>query len=202
MKIFCVGRNYADHARELKNDIPDEPVIFMKPDTALLRPGEDFFMPSFSQDVHHEIELVLKVCKEGKNIDPKFASRYYDQVSVGLDFTARDLQAKLKAKGLPWEISKAFNGSAAIGQMVEASTIDQANAQITLFKNGQQVQQGSTADLLFDFNQIIAYISRFFTLRKGDLIYTGTPQGVGPVAPGDVLTGQLNGQQLFELKVR
>ena len=201
MKIFCVGRNYAAHAKELNNAQAEEPVIFMKPDTALLRTGEVFYIPNFSQDVHFECELVLKVCKEGKNIQPDFAHRYYDQVSVGIDFTARDLQSKLKAKGLPWEISKGFNGSAAVGEFLPAESVNVGAAEIALLQNGAVKQQASTADMLFDIGQIISYISQFFTLRKGDLIYTGTPAGVGHVAAGDVLECQLNGQTLLTQKI-
>lgn len=202
MKIICVGRNYAAHARELKNDIPAEPVIFLKPDTALLPGRNPFFLPDFSNDVHHELELVVRISRLGKNIEERFAHRYYNEVSVGIDFTARDLQSACKDKGLPWEIAKAFDGSAPVGKMVGLEGLEVQNLEIALEKNGSEVQSVNTGEMLFTVDAIIAYVSRFFTLKIGDLIFTGTPAGVGPVKKGDELVAKLNGKTLLKVPVR
>lgn len=202
MKIICVGRNYAAHARELKNDIPSEPVIFLKPDTALLPGRNPFFLPDFSNDIHHELELVVRISRLGKNIEERFAHRYYREVSVGIDFTARDIQADCKSKGLPWEIAKAFDGSAPVGKMTGLEGLDVQDLEITLEKNGTVVQSVNTRHMLFTVNTIITYVSRFFTLKIGDLIFTGTPAGVGPVKRGDELVAKLNGKTLLKVPVR
>ena len=203
MKIICIGRNYAEHAKELNNAVPTEPVFFMKPDTALIRNGQPFYHPDFSNDIHHEIELVLVICKTGKNINDKFASKYYNKIAIGVDFTARDLQNTAKEKGLPWEKAKAFDGSAPLGESVDVSTIkDVNNINFHLEINGKTVQQGNTKDLLFSFDKIIAYISRYITLKTGDLIYTGTPAGVGKVNIGDKLEGFIEGNKMLELAIK
>lgn len=203
MKIFCIGRNYAQHAKELGNAIPDEPIIFAKPPTALLKDGAPFYHPDFSDDIHHEAEIVLRIAKNGKHIDPKFAHKYYNHLTIGIDFTARDLQSRLKTKGHPWEIAKGFDGSAPIGQFVALSTLPAVNnIGFTLLKNGQLVQNGNTANLLFDFDTLISYISKFFTLQQGDLIFTGTPEGVGRVQIGDVLEGFIGEQKLLHCEVK
>ena len=203
MKIIAIGRNYSEHAKELKNDIPDEPVIFMKPDTALLRPGQDFYLPDFSSDIHHEVELVLKVSKEGKNIAEKFAPKYYEEIGIGIDFTARDLQSKLKARGLPWELAKGFDRSAPIGTFVPKAALGEPdNIQFHLDINGSRVQEGNSKDLIFNFNCIIGFVSRYITLRKGDLIFTGTPKGVGPVKAGDKLEAFIGKEKMLELSIK
>lgn len=202
MKIICIGRNYVDHIRELQNERPEAPVIFLKPDTALLKEG-DFFIPEFSQDVHHEIELVVRINRVGKHIDARFAHKYYDEISVGIDFTARDVQQKLKEKGLPWEISKAFDNSAVIGGFLSKNIFNSLESlNFTLLKNGNRVQEGNTAMMLWKVDEIIAYVSRYFTLKTGDLIFTGTPAGVSRVQPGDTLEGFLENNQLFRLQVK
>jgi len=203
MKIICVGRNYADHARELNNEVPTEPVIFLKPDSAILKDGKAFYLPDHLGSVHHELEIVLRICKNGKHISPKFASDYYDQIGLGVDFTARELQTKLKNKGLPWELAKGFDGSAVLGDFVPKSQLgDMAKLQLELQVNGEKRQEGNTSDLLFSFEAIIVFVSQYFTLRQGDLIYTGTPAGVGPVQPGDKLEGYLNGQKMLVFEVK
>lgn len=202
MKIICIGRNYADHAKEMKSELPTEPVFFMKPDTALLKPGQDFFYPDFTSDLHHELEIVVRICKVGKHIETQFASRYYDQVTLGIDFTARDLQAACKQKGLPWEKAKAFDNSAPIGEWKAISHFDQSQTSLRLEKNGETVQQGSISDMIFTVDEIISYISKFITLKVGDLIFTGTPAGVGPVKQGDVLKGYLNDEELIQLAIK
>jgi 2-keto-4-pentenoate hydratase/2-oxohepta-3-ene-1,7-dioic acid hydratase in catechol pathway len=203
MKIICVGRNYADHARELNNEVPTEPVIFLKPDSAILKDGKAFYVPDHLGSVHHELEIVLRICKNGKHISPKFASDYYDQIGLGVDFTARELQTKLKNKGLPWELAKGFDGSAVLGDFVPKSQLgDMAKLQLELQVNGEKRQEGNTSDLLFSFEAIIVFVSQYFTLRQGDLIYTGTPAGVGPVQPGDKLEGYLNGQKMLVFEVK
>lgn len=201
MKIICIGRNYAAHAKELKNEVPAEPVFFMKPDTALLR-EKDFYYPDFTKDLHHEIELVLKICKAGKHIQEEFAHKYYDEIGLGIDFTARDLQEECKKKGLPWEKAKAFDNSAPIGEFIKKEKLELNNLSFSLSINGQVKQKGSSADLLFSFDKIIAHVSRFVSLRVGDLIYTGTPEGVGAVQIGDALSAELNGTKLLELRVK
>ena len=203
MKIICVGRNYAAHAKELNNAVEEEPVIFLKPDTALLNNNQDFYLPDFSNEIHYETEVVVKINKPGKHIDEKFAHRYYDSVSVGIDFTARDLQSILKAKGLPWERAKAFDGSAVIGSflpLADAGIISNLNFSMEL--NGQKVQAANTSEMVFSVDKVIAFVSRFITLKTGDLIYTGTPQGVGKVSAGDHLIGNLGTKELFNFKVK
>ncbi|WP_374951241.1 fumarylacetoacetate hydrolase family protein [Mucilaginibacter sp.] len=203
MKIIAIGRNYAEHAKELNNPVPSIPVIFMKPDTALLKDNKPFYHPEFSQDVHHEIEIVLKVSKEGKHISEKFASNYYDEIALGIDFTARDIQSRHKEKGLPWELAKAFDGSAPVSNfMPKANFADLYNINFNLDVNGQPRQAGNTKDLLFSFESIIAFVSQYITLKKGDLIYTGTPAGVAKVNIGDRLEGYLEGQKLLDFEVK
>ncbi|MFY7849475.1 MAG: fumarylacetoacetate hydrolase family protein [Bacteroidia bacterium] len=202
MKIICIGRNYADHARELKNDIPAEPVIFMKPDSALTTGNRPFFLPEFTQDLHYETELVVRIHKLGRHIEERFAHKYYGDITVGIDFTARDLQQKLKTQGLPWELAKAFDGSAVLGEWVPLAGRDIQDLHFHLDKNGKTVQQGHTADMLFNVNQIISFVSRYFTLKIGDLIYTGTPAGVGKVDIGDQLNGFLGDKELFRCEVK
>ncbi len=203
MKIICIGRNYADHAKEMKTEVPKEPVFFMKPDTALLKDGQDFYFPDFTSDLHYECELVVRIEKVGKNIAEKFAPKYYSSVSLGIDFTARDLQAICKEKGLPWEMAKAFDHSAPISN--KYILIDQVNLSDLHFEfiqNGKTVQKGHTADMIFSVDKIIAYVSRYMTLKTGDLIYTGTPAGVGPVKVGDQLEGYLNSEKMFSFSVK
>ncbi|MBK7763468.1 MAG: fumarylacetoacetate hydrolase family protein [Bacteroidetes bacterium] len=203
MKIFCVGRNYAEHAKELQNEIPSSPVIFMKPHTALLSDGKDFYYPNFTNDLHYECEIVLRICKNGKAISEKFASTYYDAITLGIDFTARDLQQHQKEKGLPWEIAKAFDHSAVIGNWKTISNEEKAKPLLfKLDKNGETVQNGNTADLMYSFEKIIAYISSFFTLNMGDIIFTGTPQGVGPVKIGDQLSATLFDEELLNFSIK
>ncbi len=204
MKIICIGRNYSEHARELNNDIPTEPVIFMKPDSALLRNNDPFYIPSFSEDVHYECELVVRINRLGKNIEAKFANRYYDELGLGIDFTARDLQAKLKDKGLPWEKAKAFDRSAVICNdfIPKTELPGVGNIKFQLKKNGEVVQNGDTSFMLFPIDELISQVSNYFTLKIGDLIYTGTPAGVGPVAIGDRLEGFLEGHKMFDFEVK
>jgi acylpyruvate hydrolase len=201
MKIICIGRNYAEHAKEMKADLPAEPVFFMKPDTALLK-EEDFYLPGFTNDLHHEIELVLKISKAGKHIEEQFAHKYYDEIGLGIDFTARDLQAKAKEKGLPWEKAKAFDYSAPIGKFIKKDKLELSNINFELKINGASRQIGNSKDLIFSFDKVIAYVSQFVTLKTGDLIYTGTPEGVGQVKIGDKLEGFLNGESFLKLNVK
>ena len=200
MKIICIGRNYSEHAKELKNEVPDKPVIFLKPQTALLKDNKPFYYPEWTKDLHYETELVLKVCKQGKYIDEKFARKYFDEVTVGIDFTARDLQSRQKAKGLPWEIAKAFDNSAVIGKFKKADDSKDFNFSMNL--NGAEVQKGNTIYMIFSFEKIISYASQFFTLQTGDLIFTGTPAGVGPVKIGDRLEGFLETEKVFDFEVK
>ena len=200
MKIICIGRNYSEHAKELKNEIPDKPVVFLKPQTALLKDNKPFYYPEWTKDLHYETELVLKICKQGKYIDGKFARKYFDEVTVGIDFTARDLQSQQKSKGLPWEIAKAFDNSAVIGVFKKADVANDFNFSMNL--NGAEVQKGNTNDMMFSFEKIIAYASQFFTLQTGDLIFTGTPAGVGPVKIGDRLEGFLETEKVFDFEVK
>ena len=203
MKIICIGRNYTKHIEELHNERPDEPVVFMKPDSAVLLKQHPFVIPEFSEDIHHELEVIVKINKVGKYIEPKFAHKYYDEISVGIDFTARDLQQKLKDKGLPWEKAKAFDGSAVIGDFVSKSdfkSIDNLNFELT--NNGVTVQKGNTSFMLWKIDELIAYVSQFFTLKIGDIIFTGTPEGVAVVRPDDVLEGFLEGNKLFRIQVK
>lgn len=203
MKVIAIGRNYAEHAQELNNPVPDMPVVFLKPDTAVLKDKKPFYYPDFSENIQHEIELVLKIGKEGKHVSEKFAANYIESIGLGIDFTARDLQQRQKEKGLPWEIAKAFDGSAVVGDFLPVSNFpDFKNIRFSLQKNGQTVQEGHTQELLFSFEYIISFVSRFFTLRKGDLIYTGTPKGVGPIAKNDLLDGYLEGKHLLTCTVK
>jgi acylpyruvate hydrolase len=204
MRIFAIGRNYAEHIKELNNERPDEPVIFTKPDTAVIRNNGPFYYPEFSKDIHHEVELVLRISKEGKNIQEKFASKYYDAIGIGIDFTARDLQQKAKEKGLPWDIAKGFNGSAPVSDkfLLVSDFKDVKNINFSLSINGEGRQQGNTSLMLFDFDYIISYLSKFFTLRTGDLIFTGTPKGVGPVKVGDRLAAYIENEKLLEFDVK
>ena len=204
MRIFAIGRNYVEHIKELNNERPDEPVIFTKPDTAILKNGSPFYYPDFSKDIHHEIELVLKICKEGKNIEEKFAHKYFDSIGLGIDFTARDLQQKAKDKGLPWDIAKGFNSSAPLSDkfIPVGDFKNLADINFRLELDGNLKQQGNTSLMLFSFNYIIAYLSKFFTLRTGDLIFTGTPKGVGPVHVGNRLTGYIENEKLLEFEVK
>ena len=201
MKIICIGRNYAEHAKELKNEVPTEPVFFMKPDTALLKES-DFYLPSFTNDLHHEIELVIKISKAGKHIEEQFAHKYYNEIGLGIDFTARDLQTKAKEKGLPWEKAKAFDNSAPIGNFMDKKDLDLNNINFELKVNGISKQKGNSKDLIFSFDKVIAYVSQFVSLKVGDLIYTGTPEGVGQVKMGDKLEGFLNGESFLKLNVK
>jgi 2-keto-4-pentenoate hydratase/2-oxohepta-3-ene-1,7-dioic acid hydratase in catechol pathway len=203
MKIICIGRNYADHAKELNNDVPTETVIFMKPKNALLLPDKPLYFPEFTDDLHYECEVVVKINKNGKYINKRFAHKYYSEVSVGIDFTARDIQSKLKAKGLPWEIAKAFDGSAAVGSFMPLTPeINVNNLDFELKLNGDTVQHGNTRDMLFSIDQILEYASQFFTLNIGDLIYTGTPAGVGKVSVQDKLEGYLMGNKVLDVEIK
>jgi 2-keto-4-pentenoate hydratase/2-oxohepta-3-ene-1,7-dioic acid hydratase in catechol pathway len=203
MKIIAIGRNYAEHAKELNNPIPTVPVIFMKPDTAILKDNKPFYHPEFSADIHHEIELVLKISKEGKHIAQKFADSYFDEIGLGIDFTARDIQQKHKEKGLPWELAKAFDHSAPISKFIPKSTFkDLSNLNLRLNLNDNIVQEGNTKDLLFSFEHIISFVSQYITLKKGDLIFTGTPKGVGKVSIGDHLCGYLEDEKLLDFYIR
>ena len=203
MKIICIGRNYAEHAKEMNSALPTEPVFFLKPDTALIKDNQPFYYPDFSTELHHEVELVLKINKPGKNIEPQFAHKYYDEIGIGIDFTARDIQAKCKEKGLPWEKAKAFDGSAPIGQFVNKKMFaDLNNINFHLTIDGKIVQKGNTKDLLFSFDTVIAYISKFITLKTGDLILTGTPEGVGPVKIGDKLEAFIENEGLLKFEIK
>ena len=203
MKIICIGRNYLAHVKELDNDLPTEPMFFMKPATALLLPHNPFFYPDFSKEIHYETELVLRICKPGRSIDEKFASDYYDAITVGVDFTARDLQRECKAKGHPWEIAKAFDSSAPIGEFKKISTLkNPEDISFGMKLNDEWVQQGHSRDMIFSFNKIIAHVSHFVTLKEGDYIFTGTPQGVGEVHVGDKLELFLEGESVFWFRVK
>ena len=204
MKIFCIGRNYANHAKEMNSPVPSQPMVFMKPPTSLLKNNEDFYYPDFTENLHYEVELVLKIAKNGKRVDSPFALSYIESVGLGIDFTARDVQAKCKEKGHPWEIAKAFDNSAVVSPFVSMDDItdDEGNVSFSLYKNDELVQRGNTKDLIFDYTQLIVHISKFFSLQKGDLIYTGTPAGVGPVVIGDVLTGFIGEREMFRCEVK
>jgi 2-keto-4-pentenoate hydratase/2-oxohepta-3-ene-1,7-dioic acid hydratase in catechol pathway len=203
MKIICIGRNYLAHVKELDNDLPTEPMFFMKPATALLLPHNPFFYPDFSKEIHYETELVLRICKPGRSIDEKFASDYYDAITVGIDFTARDLQRECKAKGHPWEIAKAFDSSAPIGEFKKINTLkNPEDIAFGMKLNDEWVQQGHSRDMIFSFNKIISHVSRFVTLKEGDYIFTGTPQGVGEVHVGDKLELFLEGESVFWFRVK
>jgi 2-keto-4-pentenoate hydratase/2-oxohepta-3-ene-1,7-dioic acid hydratase in catechol pathway len=202
MKIICIGRNYSEHIKELANEKPEEPVVFLKPETALVTGNLSVSFPDFTQDLHHEIELVLRISKTGKNIDIKDAGDHFDAIGLGVDFTARDLQAKQKAKGLPWEIAKSFDHSAPVSEFVPKTQFPDLNALVfSLSLNGSERQKGNSADMMFPFDEIISWCSRFFTLQPGDLIFTGTPSGVGPVQRGDRMEGNLEGQKLLDFKI-
>ncbi len=203
MKIICIGRNYIDHAKELNNPVPEKPVFFMKPDTALLLKHNPFFYPDFSKNIHYETELVIKISRNGRHIEEQFAYKYYNEISVGIDFTARDLQAEAKKKGLPWEIAKAFDQSAPVGKFVPTKKISSVgNINFSLKINGQLRQQGNSKDMIFTFDQIIAYVSQFVTLRTGDLIFTGTPQGVGPTKIDDHFEAFIENEKMLEFNVK
>ncbi|MBE0639150.1 MAG: fumarylacetoacetate hydrolase family protein [Bacteroidales bacterium] len=203
MKIICIGRNYVEHARELNNPLPDEPVFFMKPDTAMIIRNRPFFYPEFSSNIHYEVELVLKIKKNGRHVLPEFAHTYYDEIGIGIDFTARDLQDKLKQKGLPWEAAKAFDGSAPVSNFVPLSKYpDPKNIHFRLFKNGDLVQDGNSRLMMFDFNNILIHVSKYVTLKMGDLIFTGTPAGVGPVSIGDRLEAYIDDERMLKCDVK
>lgn len=202
MKILCVGRNYVMHAKELGNAVPDKPVIFSKPDTAMLLNNEDFYIPDFSRDIHHEVEVIVKINKVGKNIHPDFVSNYYQEIGLGVDFTARDLQLELKEKGLPWELSKAFDQSAVIGKWLKKDEFDVNNLNFSLLKNDEVVQKGNTSEMLFKINEIISFVSKYFTLKTGDIIFTGTPAGVGKVEIGDKLKGYIENELMFDFQIK
>ena len=203
MKIICIGRNYADHISELANERPSEPVVFIKPDSAVLPKEQPFYIPDFTNDVHYELEVLVKIKKVGKHIQEKFAGNYYDEVGLGIDFTARDLQARLKEKGLPWEKAKGFDGAAVIGLWLPKSKFqDLGNLSFALHKNGQIVQQGQTGLMLWGIDQLIAHVSKYFTLKKGDILFTGTPAGVGRIVANDYLSGSLEGEELLSVKIK
>ncbi len=203
MKIICIGRNYTEHIKELANERPTDPVVFLKPDTAILIKKQPFFIPDFSEDIHYEVEILVRINKLGKHIDKKFAHKYYDEIGLGIDFTARDLQSKLKAKGLPWEKAKGFDGSAVIGDWLPKSTFENVDdINFELEQNGAKVQVGNTSHMLWKIDELIEYVSKYFTLKIGDIIFTGTPAGVGKVSFNDQLVGSIEGQQLFSIKVK
>ncbi len=201
MKIFCVGRNYAEHAKELKNEVPERPVIFMKPATSILK-GTDFFIPKWTSDLHYEVELVVKISKNGKGIEEEFAHKYYDEVGLGIDFTARDVQNQLKSKGLPWELAKAFDNSALCSSFINKKDLNLGNLNFSLKKNEQIVQIGNSSSMIFSIEKIISYLSMYFTLQTGDLIFTGTPAGVGKIESGDQLKGFLELNEVFSLNIK
>ncbi len=203
MKLICIGRNYTDHIKELENEKPTDPVVFLKPDTAILLKKQPFFIPDFSDDVHHEVEVLVKIKKVGKYIDKKFAHKYYDDIGLGIDFTARDLQAQLKAKGLPWEKAKAFDGAAVIGKWLPKTKFqDVNNINFSLKKNDEVVQTGNTELMLWKIDELIEYVSKYFTLKIGDIIFTGTPAGVGKVFANDILKGYIENEELFSIKIK
>ena len=203
MKLICIGRNYVDHINELSNERPDEPVVFIKPDSAILPKEQDFYIPEFSEDVHYEVEVLVKIKKVGKHVSKEFAHKYYDEVGLGIDFTARDLQSKLKSKGLPWEKAKGFDGAAVVGKWLSKHKFENMdNLNFSLSKNGETVQDGNTSLMLWKIDEIIAHVSTYFMLKKGDIIFTGTPAGVGKVSPNDYLVGTLEGEQLFDINVK
>ncbi len=203
MKVICVGLNYKDHAREMKKEFPTEPLVFLKADSAIVKNNKAFFIPEFSSEIHYEAELVLHICKVGRSVSQKFAHRYFDKITVGIDFTARDLQRKQSSAGLPWEIAKSFDGSAPIGKFIDIEELsNQHDISFLLKKNGEKVQESSSSDLIISFAEIIAYVSKFFTLKTGDLIFTGTPAGVGPVEKNDRLTAFLDGKKVLDFNVK
>ena len=203
MKIICIGRNYASHIEELQNERPTEPVVFMKPDSAVLLKQHPFVIPEFSQEIHHEIELIVKISKVGKHIETKFAHKYYDEISVGIDFTARDVQDQLKGKGLPWEKAKSFDGSAVIGEFLPKKQFNSLeNITFELTNNNKTVQKGNASLMLWKIDELISFVSQYFTLKIGDIVFTGTPEGVAVVKPEDVLEGFLEGNKLFSIKIK
>lgn len=203
MKIICIGRNYTQHIAELRNERPTEPVIFLKPDTALLPKKMPFFIPDFSDDIHHEVEILVRINRVGKHIDAKFAHKYYDEIGLGIDFTARDLQSRLKEKGLPWEKAKAFDGSAVVGEFFPKSDFNSLeNIKFELTSNGNLVQSGDTSHMLWKIDELIAYVSQFFTLKIGDILFTGTPEGVAKVNKEDVLEGSIEGKKSFRIQIK
>ncbi|RYD79778.1 MAG: FAA hydrolase family protein [Sphingobacteriales bacterium] len=203
MKIICIGRNYGAHAKELGNEVPDEPVIFLKPDTALLKDNKPFYLPDWSNDIHYEAELVYKVCRNGKYISEAHAYKYVEEITLGIDFTARDIQTKLKNKGLPWELAKGFDGSAVIGKFSKISELENKDEiAFSLDKNGETVQKATSAEMIFSLSKLIAFVSRYISLKQGDLIFTGTPQGVGPVKIGDELRGFIEDREVFAFKIK
>ncbi|WP_396590354.1 fumarylacetoacetate hydrolase family protein [Allomuricauda sp. R78024] len=203
MKLICIGRNYAAHIEELKNERPVEPVVFIKPDSSILPKEQDFYIPEFSNDIHYEVEVLVKINKVGKHISEQFAHKYYDEIGLGIDFTARDLQAKLKEKGLPWEKAKGFDGSAVVGKWMPKNVYENVDKlDFSLLKNGKKVQNGNTSLMLWKIDELIAHVSTYFMLKKGDILFTGTPAGVGKVSPNDYLSGRLEGEEMFEINVR
>lgn len=203
MKIICIGRNYTEHINELANERPTDPVVFMKPDSAILLKNFPFVIPTFSDDIHYEVEVLVKINKVGKHIETKFAHKYYDEIGLGIDFTARDIQAKCKEKGLPWEKAKAFDGSAVLGEFYPKKNFEDVNnINFSMFKNGVEVQKGNSGEMLWKIDELIAYVSQFFTLKIGDIIFTGTPAGVGKVTANDELIGMLNGKEAFKIGVK
>ncbi len=202
MKIICIGRNYAKHIEELANERPDNPVVFLKPDSAILAKKMPFFIPPFSNDIHYEVEVLVKINKVGKYIDQKFAPKYYDEVGLGIDFTARDVQSQCKEKGLPWEKAKAFDGSAVLGEFYSKDEFDLDHLNFQLKKNDEVVQDGNTNAMLWKIDALISYVSQYFTLKKGDVIFTGTPAGVGKVSKNDVLVGIIDGREAFSIKIK
>ncbi|UII76564.1 fumarylacetoacetate hydrolase family protein [Flagellimonas sp. HMM57] len=203
MKLICIGRNYAAHIDELKNERPEEPVVFIKPDSSILPKEQDFYIPEFSNDIHYEVEVLVKIKKVGKHIAKEFAHTYYDEVGLGIDFTARDLQSKLKAKGLPWEKAKGFDGAAVIGKWMPKDKYENTDKLgFSLLKNGENVQIGNTSLMLWKIDELISYVSTYFMLKKGDILFTGTPAGVGKVSPNDYLSGTLEGETMFEINVK
>ena len=203
MKIICIGRNYTKHIEELQNERPSEPVIFLKPDTALLPKKMPFFIPDFSDDIHHEVEILVRINRVGKHIDAKFAHKYYDEIGLGIDFTARDLQSKLKEKGLPWEKAKAFDGSAVVGEFFPKSDFNSLeNIKFELTRNGNLVQSGNTSHMLWKIDELIAYVSQYFTVKIGDILFTGTPEGVAAVEKEDILEGTIEGRKSFSIQIK
>ena len=203
MKIICIGRNYRDHAKELNNPVPTKPLVFMKPPSALLIKNKPMYIPDFTKNLHYEAEIVLKICKNGKYVQPAFAKKYFKEIAFGIDFTARDIQDQCKAKGQPWEIAKAFDNSAALSEFISLENVNQEEGiKFQMKKNGEVVQDGNTKDLIFDFNFLICYVSKFFKLQMGDMIFTGTPAGVGPVEIGDHLEGFVDGEKLMDCQIR
>ncbi len=202
MNIYCIGRNYSEHAKELNSELPESPVIFLKPDTALLKNNAPFYYPDFSNNIHYEVEIIIKICKKGKFIEEKFAHKYYEQIGIGIDFTARDIQNSLKEKGLPWELAKGFNGSAPISGFINKTSYNITKLSFSLKKNGEVVQEGNTSEMIFGIDYLISYLSRFFTLKTGDLIFTGTPAGVGPVKIGDNLEAFIENKKMLHVEIK